>query len=80
MADEALELSRRIAAHHRALTPEQRFAAAASLFESARRIVEASLPADASPEARRRRWARRFYGDELPDAAIEAYAHRGGSA
>ena len=68
------DVDARIAAHHRALSPAQRFAAAASLFESAGRLVTASLPAGASEEERRRRWIRRIHGDELPAAAIEAYA------
>lgn len=41
----------------------------AEMFETARRIVEASLPADLDPEERRYRICRRFYG-ELADRAF----------
>jgi hypothetical protein len=42
--------------------------------ETALRLVAASLPAHLDPVARRLAIARRFYGDELPEAALLAYA------
>ncbi len=64
-----------VSARYREMTPEARLEAAASLFESARAIVESSLPQNLSPVERRLAWAKRFYGSELPDAALRAYAN-----
>lgn len=74
MNDTSADVARRVAEHHRTLTPEERFAAASSLFETARRIVESSLPPGLTREERRLAVARRFYGDELPEAALLAHA------
>jgi hypothetical protein len=63
-----------VADRHRRMTAEERWQAAASLFETARAIVESSLPADLSPSDRRLAWARRLYGTELPDRALAAFA------
>jgi hypothetical protein len=53
----------------RALPPATRVRMCAEMFETARRIVEASLPAGLSAEERRYRLCRRFYG-ELADRAF----------
>jgi hypothetical protein len=74
MIDTTPETAARVAAHHRGMTPEQRMLAAVSLFETACAIVDASLPADLSPAARRLARARRIYGNELPAAALKAHA------
>jgi hypothetical protein len=47
---------------------------ASSMFETARRIVESSLPANLSRKERRLAFARRLYAGELPEAALQAYA------
>ena len=52
-----------------ALEPAERVRMCADMFETARRIVEASLPGDLDPEERRYRICRRFYG-ELADRAF----------
>lgn len=44
----------------------------ADMFETARRIVEASLPEGLSPEERRYRICRRFYGG-LADRAYSTF-------
>lgn len=59
---------------HRRMTPLQRLSIAAEMFETARAIVESSLPANLAGRERRLAWARRFYGNELPEAALRAYA------
>ena len=63
-----------VADHHRAMTPEQRWRVASALFDTARAIVESSLPGDLSGPQRRAALARRLYGTELPEAAIAAFA------
>ena len=63
-----------VLARHREMTGEERWAAASSLFETARAIVESSLPANLPVTERRLAWARRTYGSELPDEALAAFA------
>lgn len=57
------------------MTPEQRLRVAASLYETARIIVDSSLPQDLTREERRLAVARRIYGSELPEAAPIAHAY-----
>ena len=52
-----------------ALEPAERVRMCAEMFDTARRIVEASLPEGLDPEERRYRICRRFYGD-LADRAF----------
>ncbi|HEY6241951.1 MAG TPA: hypothetical protein VIW78_14075 [Burkholderiales bacterium] len=52
-----------------ALAPKQRVSMCADMFETARTLVEASLPPGLDPIERRRRICRRFYGD-LADKAF----------
>ncbi len=52
-----------------ALAPAERVRMCADMFETARLIVEASLPPGLDPEERRYRICRRFYG-ALADRAF----------
>jgi hypothetical protein len=70
-------VARLIAEHHGSSTVEQRFAAASSLFDTARAIVDAPLPAELKGAQRRYAVAKRLYGDELPEAALLAHATQG---
>ncbi len=79
MNDTSAAILQVVADRHRSMTPAERWLAASSLFESARRIVESSLPSGLSMEERRLAVARRLYGDELPDAALVAHARYVGS-
>ena len=74
MNDTSLAVAAIDAARHRQMTPLQRLEAAASLFETGRAIVESSLPDHLTRTERRLQLARRLYGDELPDAALAAFA------
>jgi hypothetical protein len=58
----------------RSMTPAERLVAASSLFDTARKIVEASLPSGLTMEQRRLAVARRLYRNELPEAALIAHA------
>ena len=60
-----------------ALRPEERVRMCADMFETARALVEASLPAGIDPIERRRRICRRFYGnladEAFPDATTSSF-------
>jgi hypothetical protein len=70
--DTSPKISAHVAAIHVAMTPEQRWRIASSMFDAARAIVDSSLPPSLSSTDRRMAIARRIYGRELPDAAIAA--------
>jgi hypothetical protein len=74
MNDTSAAISKMVDDRHRSMTPEQRWSAASSLFETARKIVESSLPSDLSMEQRRLAVIRRLYQNELPEAALVAHA------
>lgn len=56
------------------MTPAERCQIASAMFDGARAIVDSSLPAQLTGRERRRAFALRMYGTELPPAAIEAFA------
>ncbi|MGD9597510.1 MAG: hypothetical protein AB7G76_03960 [Steroidobacteraceae bacterium] len=74
MIDTTPEMAQRVAERHAAMSVEERVRAAASMYETARAIVEASIPAEIQGEARHYAVLKRFYGDEMPDAALRACA------
>jgi hypothetical protein len=75
MNDTSATVAQLVADHHRDMSPEQRLNLAASLYETARSIVDSSLPQALTPEERRLAIARRFYAGELPEAALIAHAY-----
>jgi hypothetical protein len=77
MNDTPPEFARIVAERHRAMTPGQRLKMASDMFDTARSIVESSLPSGLTRYERRLALIRRIYGDELPIAAQEAYARFG---
>ena len=77
MSDTAPKIEALVAARHQAMTPEERWRIASRMFDDARAIVESSLPVGLSQRERRLAVARRLYGDELPQAALEAFAGYG---
>ncbi len=60
---------------YRRMSPLERMSIASSMFDTARTIVESSLPAGLSRQERRLAFARRMYEGELPDAALHAHAN-----
>jgi hypothetical protein len=74
MSDTTAEVSALVAERHRRMTPDERVAIASALFDTARLIVESSLPAGLAAEERRLALAHRLYGRELPEAALRAFA------
>lgn len=79
MNDTSSKVAGMVADRHRAMTPAERWQAASSLHAAARAIVESALPSGLSRESRRLAVARRFYGNELPEAALLAHAKFGAS-
>jgi hypothetical protein len=74
MKDTSPEMERIVRERYRQMSPDQRMRIASSLFETAREIVESSLPPNLSRKERRLAWARRLYTGELPEKALIAFA------
>jgi hypothetical protein len=70
MKDTTPEIEALLRTRYLAMTPTERVVIAAQMFETARAMVLASLPAGLSPEQTRRRLCERLYGS----LADEAYA------
>jgi hypothetical protein len=77
MNDTSAAISKIVSDRYRSMTPAERWLAASSLFESARKIVEASLPTELTAQQRRLAIIRRFYENELPEEALIAHARYG---
>ncbi len=67
-------MERMITERYRRMTPDERMRIASSMFDTARQIVESSLPANLPRRERRLAFARRLYAGELPEAALLAFA------
>ena len=74
MNDTSVAISEVVSDRYRSMTAAERWLAAASLFETARKIVASSLPSGLTMEQRRLAIIRRLYQDELPEAALIAHA------
>jgi hypothetical protein len=74
MNDTFAAISKVVLARYRSMTPTERCFAASSPFETARAIIESSLPSDLTMEQRRHAVVRRLYRDELPEVALIAHA------
>ena len=72
MNDTSPEISRMVRERYAQMQPVERFLIGVSMFDTARAIVLASLPADLPPEELRRRLCERLY----PELAAEAYGIR----
>lgn len=67
--DTSPEIARMVRGRYAAMQPVDRFMIGVSMFESARAIVLASLPADLPPADLRRKLCERLY----PELAAKAY-------
>lgn len=74
MSDTSAAISKMMQERYRLMTPLERWQVASSLFDTARRIVESSLPKDLTTEQRRLAIARRIHRTDLPEAALVAYS------
>jgi hypothetical protein len=70
MNDTLPEIAEMVRARLMALSGAERFIMGARMFESARRMVLASLPADLSETERKRQLFTRLYGEALPDEVM----------
>ncbi|MEP6885330.1 MAG: hypothetical protein ABJC66_11320 [Gammaproteobacteria bacterium] len=74
MNDTSSKIAERVARRYAEMSPDERMQAASGMFDTARIIIESSLPATLSRRDRRIALARRLYGNELTDAAVNAFA------
>lgn len=74
MNDTSDEAAKIVSERHRSMTPAERWRAASSLFQTAREIIESSLPSGLTVEERRFAIAERLYKGELPEEALLAHA------
>lgn len=74
MNDTPAAISKLVVDRYRSMTPSERWMVASSLFETARKIVESSLPSSLTLEQRRLAVMRRLYQNELPEVALIAHA------
>ncbi len=74
MNDTTAAISEVVSDRYRLMTPVERWLAASSLFETARKIAESSLPSGLTMEQRRLTIIRRLYKNELPEVALIAHA------
>jgi hypothetical protein len=72
--DTSPEFEKVVTERYRRMTPDQRMRIASSMFETARAIIESSLPKSLIGRERRLAFARRLYEGELPEAALLAFA------
>jgi hypothetical protein len=77
MNDTSSKMEKMVDECYASMTPHQRMRIAASMFETARAIVESSLPENLSRKERRLAFARRLYAGELPEVALVAFAEWG---
>jgi hypothetical protein len=75
MNDTPANITRLVDDIYARMTPLQRFAVVSSLRQTAIALIEASLPASLPGRERRYAIAKRLYGDELSEAALQAHAH-----
>jgi hypothetical protein len=74
MNDTSNAIAKIVLERYRSMTPAERWLAASSLFETARAIIQSSLPSSLTTEQRRFAVAQRLYNDELPEVALIAHA------
>jgi hypothetical protein len=74
MNDTSDEAAKIVSERYRSMTPEERWLAASSLYQTAREIIQSSLPSGLSVEERRLAIVKRLYQGELPEEALLAHA------
>jgi hypothetical protein len=76
--DTSPEMDKMVAERYKLMTPNRRMRIASSMFETARAIIDSSLPLNLTRRERRLAFAKRLYAGELPDAALLAFAEWNG--
>jgi hypothetical protein len=75
MNDTSDHVERLVTERYAAMTPTERIGIVVSMRQTAHAIVESSLPLGLTREQRRYAIAKRFYGDDLSEAALSAHAN-----
>jgi hypothetical protein len=75
MNDTSDAISKIVLERYRSMTPAERWLAASSLFETARAIIQSSLPSGLTAEELRLAIVQRLYTGELPEEALVAHAN-----
>jgi hypothetical protein len=75
MNDTSDAISQIVSERYRLMTPAERWLVASSLFETARAIIQSSLPSGPTPEQCRLAIVQRLYQGELPEEALVAHAN-----
>lgn len=75
MNDTSDKFAKIVLERYRSMTPAERWLAASSLFETARAIIQSSLPSSLTAEQRRLAIVQRLYKGELPEEALIAHAN-----
>ena len=68
-------ISKIVLERYRSMTAAERWLATSSLFETARAIIQSSLPSSLTTEQRRLAIVQRLYKGELPEEALIAHAN-----
>ncbi len=74
MSDTSAAIAELVARRYADMTPEERMRIASAMFDTARKIIESSLPPNLVGRERRLAYVRRLHNDELPEAALLAFA------
>ena len=69
MNDTSPEMEKLVVERYKLMTPDRRMRIASSMFETARAIIESSLPLNLTRRERRLAFARRLYAGEQPDVS-----------
>jgi hypothetical protein len=75
MNDTSDAIAKVVLERYRSMTPTERWLAASSLFETARAIIQSSLPSSLTAKQRRLAVVQRLYNGELPEVALMAHAN-----
>jgi hypothetical protein len=75
MNDTSDAFSKVVSERYRSMTPAERWLAASSLFETARAIIQSSMPSSLTVEQLRLAVVQRLYKGELPEEALVAHAN-----
>jgi len=75
MNDTSPDIDRMVTAHYAAMSPFERMSVVVSMRQTAIAIIESSLSGNLTREQRRYAIVKRFYGNELSEAALVAHAN-----
>jgi hypothetical protein len=68
--DTSLEMDKMVAERYKLMTPDRRMRITSSMFETARAIIESSLPLNLTRRERRLAFAKRLYAGEVARCSV----------